>query len=397
MSALPYLHFARPTITKQMAEAITETLLTLQITSGPRVQAFERALSAYHGGRHARVFTSATAAMEVVFQVLGIGAACGGSAEDEVITSAMTFFSVGNMIEKAGAKTVMVDCDLITRNLNLEQVERAITAKTKAIVPTHFSGLPCDMAWLARIAEKHHLRIIEDAALAIGSGWKGAPIGAFGDIALFSFHPNKNMTTIEGGAAIFADPAEASRAEMLRFHGITRLADGTRDVSYPGGKFNMSDVSAHLGLEQLHCLDAWCAKRRALVQHYFSQLEPVAEQLGLLLPAKAHPDDEAGHSWNMFCVLLPLDNLTITRKQLIDEMHTRQIGLGISYEAMHLTTLFRNKGHHDGEFPNAERISRETVTLPLHPGLTNADVERVCAILSSVLNKHSATGPRSGR
>ena len=390
MSALPYLHFARPTITDSMAEAVKETLLTLQITSGPRVQAFEQALSAYHGGRPARVFTSATAAMEVVFQVCTIGAAHGGSADDEVITSAMTFFSVGNMIEKAGAKTVMVDCDLTTRNLDLDQVERAITPTTKAIVPTHFSGLPCDMDRLTRIAKKHHLRVIEDAALAIGSGWKGAPIGAFGDIALFSFHPNKNMTTIEGGAAIFADPAEASRAEMLRFHGISRLADGTRDVVYPGGKFNMSDVSARLGAEQLNHLDAWCAKRRELAQHYFSQLEPVAKKLGLVLPAKAHPDDAAGHSWNMFCVLLPLGNLAITRKQFMDEMHAQQIGLGISYEAMHLTTQFRNKGHHEGEFPNAERISRETVTLPLHPGMGDADVERVCATMSTILNKHQA-------
>ena len=390
MSALPYLHFARPTITDSMAEAVKETLLTLQITSGPRVQAFEHALSAYHGGRPARVFTSATAAMEVVFQVCTIGAAHGGSADDEVITSAMTFFSVGNMIEKAGAKTVMVDCDLTTRNLDLDQVERAITPTTKAIVPTHFSGLPCDMDRLTRIAKKHHLRVIEDAALAIGSGWKGTPIGAFGDIALFSFHPNKNMTTIEGGAAIFADPAEASRAEMLRFHGISRLADGTRDVAYPGGKFNMSDVSARLGVEQLNQLDAWCVKRRELVRHYFRQLEPVAKKLGLVLPAKAHPGDDAGHSWNMFCVLLPLGNLAITRKQFMDEMHAQQIGLGISYEAMHLTTLFRNKGHREGEFPNAERISRETVTLPLHPGMGEADVDRVCTTMSTILNKHQA-------
>ena len=388
MSALPYLNFARPTITASMADAVKETLLTLHIASGPRVQEFEKALSAYHGGRAARVFTSATAAMEVVFQVCGIGATCGGNADDEVITSAMTFFSVGNMIEKVGARTVMVDCDLLTRNIDLDQVERAITTKTKAIVPTHFSGLPCDMDRLYAITKKHKLRVIEDAALAIGSGWKGAPIGAFGDIALFSFHPNKNMTSIEGGAAIFAGSAEATRAEVLRFHGISRLDDGTRDVDYPGGKFNMSDVSARLGLEQLKHLNAWCTKRRELAQHYFAQLEPVAKILGLVLPAKANVGDDAGHSWNMFCILLPLDNLSITRKQFIDEMHAQQIGIGVSYEAMHLSTLFRSKGHHQGEFPNAERISAETATLPLHPGMTFADVERVCVTMSSILTKH---------
>ena len=390
MTMLPYLHFARPTITESMAEAVKETLLTLQMTSGPRVQEFEHALTAYHGGRPTRVFTSATAAMEVVFQVCRIGAACGGSAGDEVITSAMTFFSVGNMIEKVGAKTVMVDCNLLTRNIDLDQVEAAITPNTKAIVPTHFSGLPCDMDRLNRIAKKHHLRVIEDAALAIGSGWKGAPIGAFGDIAVFSFHPNKNMTTIEGGAAIFADLNEAKRAETLRFHGIARRADGTRDVDYPGGKFNMSDVSARLGLEQLKHLDAWCAARRELAQHYFRQLETVAAQLGLVLPAKAHAADAAGHSWNMFCILLPLASMDITRKQFMEEMHAQQIGLGISYEAMHLSTLFRNIGHREGEYPNAERIAAETVTLPLHPGMNNADVERVCTTLSNIIAKHRA-------
>lgn len=379
-----YIKFAGPIISDAMADAVKQTLLSGWLTSGPRVAEFETALSTYHGDRPTRVFTSATAAMEVAFEVCGIGAA------DEVITSAMTFFSVGNMIEKVGAKTVFVDCDLRTRNINLDQVERAITAKTKAIVPTHFFGLPCDMDRLYAIAKKHKLRVIEDAALAIGSTWKGTPVGAFGDIATFSFHPNKNMTTIEGGAAIFADEAEAKRAEVYRFHGISRLPDGTRDVTVAGGKFNMSDVSARLGLDQLVNLDAWCAHRQKLAAHYFALLEPVADSLGLDLPARAYAGEESGHSWNMFCVLLPLARMTITRKQFIEAMHKENIGIGVSYEAMHLTTLFKAKGHRDGEFPNAERISRETVTLPLHAGVTLADVERVCATLLRLLRDHKA-------
>ena len=383
--SLPYIYFARSIIDEAMAEAVKETLLSLQLTSGPRVQEFERDLSTYHGGRAARVFTSQTAAQEVALQICGIGQAAGGHATDEVITSAMTFFSVGNMIEKVGAKTVMVDCELKTRNIDMDQVEAAITPRTRAIIPTHFSGLPCDMERLYAVAKKHRLRVIEDAALAIGSGWRGAPIGAFGDIALFSFHPNKNLTTIEGGAAIFADPAEAARAEVLRFHGISRLADGTRDVATAGGKFNMSDVSARLGIEQLKHLDAWCAIRRDLAAHYFEILEPIAAKLGLDLPTKAHANDALGHSWNMFCVLLPLDTLCITRKQFIDKMHAAQIGIGVSYEAMHLSTLFRSQGHKEGEFPNTERISRETATLPLHAGMTRTDVARVCETMTTIL------------
>ena len=383
-----YLKFAGPIIDDAMAEAVKQTLLSGWLTSGPQVAAFEKALSAYHGGRPARVFTSATAAMEVAFEVCGIGRGEG----DEVITSAMTFFSVGNMIEKVGAKTVFVDCDLTSRNINLDQVERAITAKTRAIVPTHFSGLPCDMDRLYALAQKHKLRVIEDAALAIGSTWKRdgkpVPIGAFGDIATFSFHPNKNMTTIEGGAALFANEAEAKRAEVLRFHGITKLADGTRDVDYPGGKFNMSDVSACLGLAQLKQLDSWCAARQKLAARYFTQLSPVADGLGLSLPAPAYPGEASGHSWNMFCVLLPLSRMTISRKQFMDAMHAQQIGIGVSYEAMHLTTLFHNKGHREGEHPNAERIARETVTLPLHPSMTNSDVDRVCNALIDTVRTH---------
>ncbi len=373
-----------------MGDAVKDTLMSHWIASGPRVLAFEAALSGYHGGRPARVFTSATAAMEVALQVCKIGAAGGGRPEDEVITSAMTFFSVGNMIEKAGARTVFVDCELATRNLDLGQVERAITANTRAIVPTHFSGLPCAMDRLYAIADKHKLRVIEDAALAIGSSWKGRRIGAFGDIVTFSFHPNKNMTTIEGGAAIFADEAEARRAEVLRFHGISKLADGTRDVDFPGGKFNMSDVSARLGLEQLPLLDGWCAQRRKLADRYYSLLKPEAERLGLSLPAAAHEGEYEGHSWNMFCVLLPLSRMKISRWQFIDEMVARQIGIGVSYEAMHLSTLFRQKGHRPGEFPNAERIGSETVTLPLYPQMTMADVARACDALQDVLAIHAA-------
>jgi dTDP-4-amino-4,6-dideoxygalactose transaminase len=377
MNPLP---FARPTLDDAMIAEVGDTLRSHWIASGPQVHAFEKALSSYFGGRPVRVMTSATAAMEIAFDI------CGIQPGDEVITSAMTFFSVGNMIERAGAKTVFVDCDLVTRNMDMDQVERAITPQTQAIVPTHFSGLSCDMDRLLSIARSENLRIVEDAALAIGSAWKGRKIGAFGDMATFSFHPNKNMTTIEGGALVFESEAEAKQAEVLRFHGIKRLPDGTRDVEEAGGKFNMSDVSARLGLAQLKRLDEWCEKRRLLVDHYFALLEPEAENAGLGLPAKAHAGEREGHSWNMFCVLLPLDRMRRSRKEFIDAMQQSGIGIGVSYEAMHLTSLFRRLGHREGEFPNAERIARETVTLPLFPTMTLADVERVCQTLLQLVD-----------
>lgn len=370
-----YLPFARPTIDPKMIAEVSETLASGWLASGPQVQAFEKALSEYFNGRQVRTFTSATAAMEVALQVAGV------SPGDEVITSAQSFFATPNMIVKVGAKPVFVDVDLITRNQNLQATEAAITERTKVIMPTHFAGLPMDMDKLYSLAKRHNLRVIEDAALAIGSSWNNKKIGSFGDMISFSFHPNKNMTTIEGGALSIANEDDVKLAEKLRFHGIVRLADGTRDVDFPGGKFNLSDVSARLGLSQLAKLESFNAKRRELAMHYFKCFKSI--ELDISLPAKG----DEGHSWNMFAILLPLDRLGISRKEFIDAMHVRGIGIGISYEALHLATLYKQMGYKEGQFPNAERIGRETVTLPLFPSMNFSDVERVCENVMDILSK----------
>ncbi|HNY48898.1 MAG TPA: DegT/DnrJ/EryC1/StrS aminotransferase family protein, partial [Casimicrobium sp.] len=186
--------FAAPLLGEEEFAAVDTVLRSGWIASGPNVVALEHELSTYFGGRPTRVLTSETAALEVALQLLGIAAG------DEVLIGAQTFFSSGNMVEKVGAKSVFVDVDLKSRNIDLVDAERRVTPRTKAIIPTHYAGLACDMDALYAFAKKHNLRVIEDAALAVGSRWKGTPIGAFGDIALFSFHPNKNITTIEGGA-----------------------------------------------------------------------------------------------------------------------------------------------------------------------------------------------------
>ncbi|MCC6134032.1 MAG: DegT/DnrJ/EryC1/StrS aminotransferase family protein [Candidatus Contendobacter sp.] len=376
MSTLPYLPFARPTLDEDTINGVTEVLRSGWITTGPQVKKFEAALSVYLGDRPVRVLNSATAALEVALQLCGIGPG------DEVITPAQTFFAAPNMIAKVGAKPVFVDVELISRNLDFNAVEQAITPRTKAIMPTHFGGLPVDMDRLYAIAGKYGLRMIEDAALAMGSSWRGRRIGSFGDLTVFSFHPNKNMTSIEGGALVLADEAEALEVETLRFHGITRLPDGTRDVAFPGGKFNLPDVNARIGLGQLARLEEFNHRRRELVADYFRLLQTDPP---CLLPHPGYPGDESGHSWNLFAPLLPLDQLRIDRSQFRAALESRGIGTGISYEAAHLTTLFRGYGHRDGELPNTERIARETVTLPLFPTMTRADVERVCATVNEVL------------
>jgi len=189
------------------------------------------------------------------------------------------------------------------------------------------------------------------------------PVGATGDLVSFSFHPNKNMTTIEGGALVVNDSAEAAAVERLRFHGIAKLADGTRDVEVAGGKYNLSDVSARLGLAQLARLDDWCRARERLAMHYFACLEGD----DLLVPDRLPPREKPGHSWNMFTVLLPLGEMAITRRQFTEAMQREGIGIGLSYEAIHLTSYYRARGWREGQFPVSERIGRETVTLPLFP------------------------------
>jgi dTDP-4-amino-4,6-dideoxygalactose transaminase len=362
-----------------MIAAVADTLRSRWLVTGPRVAAFEKALSERFGERPVRTLTSATAAMQVALEMLGVGAG------DEVIAPAQSFFVTGNVIERSGAKTVFVDVELASRNLDMAQADAAVTASTRLLLPTHYNA-PIDPEVLASFRRRHSVRILEDAALAIGSRARGKEVGSTGDLVSFSFHPNKNMTTIEGGALVVNDEHEAAMVEQLRFHGIKRLADGTRDVEHPGAKYNFSDVSARLGLEQLAHLDAWCRVRERLAHRYFHCLEGD----DLLTPERLPPRDNPGHSWNMFTVLLPLRALNITRKSFMGAMQKEGIGTGVSYEAIHLTTYYRNKGFREGQFPVSERIARETVTLPLFPEMRESDVERVCEGMKRVLRRKAA-------
>lgn len=375
----PFLPFARPLIDEGMARAVADTLMSRWIVTGPRAAEFEGALSARFRGRPVRAVTSATAAMQLALETIGVGPG------DEVITPAQSFFATANVIARTGAKVVFTDVELVSRNIDMAQAAAAVTPRTKVLLPTHYNA-PLDPDTLDAFRKRHGVRVIEDAALAIGSTTRRGPVGAAGDIVSFSFHPNKNMTTIEGGALVLDDPAEVAKIEALRFHGIERLDDGTRDVSTPGSKYNFSDVSARLGLEQLKHLDTWCRRRGELAARYFEVLAGHE----LLTPERLPPRDNPGHSWNMFTVLLPLDATGRSRKQFIEAMRAAGIGIGISYEAIHLTKYFRSLGHREGEFPVSERIARETVTLPLFPEMRDPDVERVCEAMDAVLRRRAA-------
>ncbi|MFZ6760370.1 DegT/DnrJ/EryC1/StrS family aminotransferase [Undibacterium sp. Ji50W] len=375
MTSPVFRKFSQPQLSEASIQAVADVLRSNWIATGPKVTELEQALSRTFGNRPTRLLTSATGAMEIALALCDIGAG------DEVITSAQSFFSAMNMIVKSGAKPVFVDCDLLTRAIDLAQVEAAITPYTKAIMPTHFPGALGDMDALYALAKKYKLRVIEDAALVQGSKWQGKPVGAFGDIAIFSFHPNKNMTTIEGGAIVVNDEAEAQRVDILRFHGISKLPDQSRDVVEASGKFNMSDVSAVLGLHQLAQFDDFMAQRQVLADRYFERFPQLQ---GVVLPPHGQTG-QADQTWNMFCVLIPYEQFGHTRSSFRNALNDAGIGTGLSYEVCHLTTVGKHFGYHEGMFPNAERIARETVTLPLHVGLTLGDVDEICAVVGKVL------------
>ncbi len=365
-----FLPFTRPSIDEETIAAVAEVLRSGWLASGPKVAELEAQLSRYFGGRPVRSQTSATAGMEMALLACGIGAG------DEVITPALSFVATANVIVRVGARPVFVDVGLDSRNIDLDQVEAAITPRTRAIMPVHFAGLPVDMERLYAIAARHKLRVIEDAAHAIGSLWRGRRIGSFGDLVCFSFHPNKNITTIEGGAISGGTPAELKSIELHRWHGQVKSGVDGFDTLIAGGKSNLSDVAAAVGLGQLRHLEEFNARRRLLVARYF---ELWGKDAPLRLPERG--DD--GHSWHVFTPLLPL--AAISRAQFIEAMKARGIGVGVHYPAIHLFSAYRALGYREGQFPNAERIGRETVTLPLFPAMELADVERVVAAATAIV------------
>jgi dTDP-4-amino-4,6-dideoxygalactose transaminase len=304
--------------------------------------------------------------------------ACGIGAGDEVITPALSFVATANVIVRVGARPVFVDVGLDSRNIDLGQAEAAITKRTRAIMPVHFAGLPVDMERLYEIAARHRLRVIEDAAHAIGSSWRGRRIGSFGDLVCFSFHPNKNMTTIEGGAISGGSPEELRAIELHRWHGQVRSGLDGFDTLLAGGKYNLSDIAAAVGLGQLRRLEEFNARRRELVARYY---ELWREDPPLRLPERG----DAGHSWHVFTPLLPLAELSVSRAQFMEAMKARGIGTGVHYPAIHLFSAYRALGYREGQFPNAERIGRETVTLPLFPAMQASDVDRVVAAVNDIV------------
>ena len=378
MNPPDFLPMTRPSIDEETIRGVCEVLRSGWITSGPQVKAFEAALSRYFGGRPVRACNSGTCTMEIGLRIAGIGPG------DEVITTPLSWVATSNVILAVGATPRFVDIDPITRNIDLTRIEPALTPATRALLPVDLAGLPVDRDALYAIARRHGLRVIEDAAQSMGAQYKGRPIGSSGDLVSLSFHPNKNITSIEGGCLVLNDEGEARLAEQYRLQGVVRSGFDGLEVEVAGGKFNLTDVAARVGLGQLPHLAQFNARRAALSRRYFEELtEHGATALGLGLPLA----DFTHSNWHMFQVVLPEERLNLSRGQLMEQMHAAGIGTGAHYPPIHLLALYRRRGFRPGDFPIAEYVGRNILTLPLFPAMRDEDVTRVVETLIRLLRK----------
>ena len=380
-----FLPFHRPWIDEAEIEEVTDTLRSGWLTMGPKTLKFEERFADYVGAKHAVAVSSATAGLHLALDALGL------QPDEEVITSTYTFTSTAAVALHLRARPVLVDVVPGTLSLDPDAVERAITPRTRAIVPVHMAGAPCDMDRILEIAARHGLDVVEDAAHALPAEFRGRKIGTIGDLTVFSFYAGKNITTGEGGM-ITTDSTE--RADLLRtrrLHGISRdawkryTAEGSwyYEVAYPGYKYNMTDLSAALGLQQLRKLDRFHA-----IRSYYASIY----QLGLsdLLEVEL-PQVQEGteHAWHLYMIQLNTERLTIGRDRFVEELRQENIGTSVHFIPLHIHPYYRDVfGYKPDDFPRALHAYRRVISLPLYPRMTEADVWDVIRAVRSIVERH---------
>lgn len=381
-----FLPFSKPTIADDEINEVVESLKSGWITTGPKVKRFEEAFKAYVGAPYAVPLSSATAGLHLTLLALKLDEG------DEIITTPMTFASTVSMIVLCGAKPVLVDIEPGTLNIDAAEIREKITPRTRAIIPVHFAGQSCDMDPIFGLAKEFNLTVIEDAAHAAGTEYKGRKIGSLDSISIFSFHPNKNITTGEGGMVCTPDEALAEEISLLKFHGMSReawkrfAASGTPnyDILLPGFKYNMMDIQAAIGIHQLPKLDGFIEKRREVAEHYNAAFAGVEE---LALPAYAPYAQR--HAWHLYTPLVRIEKLTIDRDQFMAELKTRNIGTGLHYKAVHHHAWYReNMPLPEGSLPHADYASDRILSLPLFPAMTMDDARDVVDAVKDVIARN---------
>ncbi|PIF29188.1 dTDP-4-amino-4,6-dideoxygalactose transaminase [Acidovorax sp. 56] len=381
---LPFLPFARPDIGDAEIAAVTEAMRSGWVTTGPVTRQFEQNFVDYLGGGLQGVaVNSATAGLHLALEALGIGPG------DEVIAPTLTFTATVEVVRYLGADAVLVDVDPVTLNIDPEKIRAAITPRTKAIMPVHYGGLACDMDAILAIAKEHGLKVVEDAAHALPTTWRGALVGQLqSDVTVFSFYANKTITTGEGGMAVTRDAALAQRMRVMRLHGMNRDAFDRftsktpawyYEVVAPGFKYNMTDVAAAMGVQQLARLPQFVQRREQLAQRYHAALA----SLPLVLPATAPSGDV--HAWHLYVVRLA-PQARMDRDALIQGLSDRGIGTSVHYVPLHRHPYWRDRYQLTPEqFPQADAAYQAMVSLPLFTAMGDADQERVIAALHELL------------
>ena len=384
-AAPPFLPFALPDIGEEEIAAVVECLRSGWITTGPKTRQFEQEFAAYLGGQVETVsVNSATAGLHLALEALGIGPG------DEVIVPTLTFTATAEVVRYLGAQPVFVDADPDTLNLDLAAVEAAIGARTRAIIPVHYAGLACDMDGILALARNYGLRVVEDAAHAFPTLYKGRLVGTLdSDITVFSFYANKTMTTGEGGMVVTRDPALAARVRIMRIHGISQDAFARYTSRRPawfyevvaaGFKYNLTDLAAAIGIAQLHKIDRFLVRRQQLASRYFSALAG----LPLRLPAGA--SGASTHAWHLYVVRLR-NEAPMGRDELIGKLSERGIGTSVHFIPLHRQPIWRDSCRLSPEqFPVAERAYHSMLTLPLYTKMSDADQQRIIDNLWELLS-----------
>ncbi len=377
-----YLIFGSPRIEEDEIEEVLSSLRSGWLGTGPKVQRFQELFQEYIGAKHGLALNSCTAALHLAMLVSGI------RPEDEVITTPMTFAATANVIEHVEARPVFVDINKNTMNIDEDSIESRITTKTKAILPVHFAGRPCNMDRIMSISRDHNLLVIEDAAHAIEAVYRGQKIGNISDITCFSFYVTKNLCTGEGGMVTTNNEDWAEKIKIMGLHGLSRDAwmrysdKGFKhyEVIYPGFKYNMMDLQAAIGIHQLGKLSEYLKRREQIWQSYNQSFK----DLPIMLPKDPEPDTT--HARHLYTILLKLEELKCTRDEFINALHHENIGVGVHFKSLHLHQYYREKyGFNPEDFPNALFVSERTISLPLSAKLIDKDVEDVINAVKKVV------------
>lgn len=380
-----FLPFSTPTLDDEEINEVVDSLRSGWITTGPKVKRFEEAFRAYVGAPFAVPLSSATAGLHLTLLALKIREG------DEIITTPMTFASTVSMILLCGGTPVLTDIEPGTLNIDATKIREKISARTRAIIPVHFAGQSCDMDPIFTLAKEFGLTVIEDAAHAAGTEYKGKRIGSLDSISIFSFHPNKNITTGEGGMVCTPDESIAEEISLLKFHGMNREAwkrfapSGTPnyDIVLPGFKYNMMDIQAAIGIHQLPKLDGFIDRRKEIADFYNKAFADLPE---LALPSLGTYTQR--HAWHLYTPLVRIEMLTIDRDTFMTELKSHNIGTGLHYKAIHHHAWYReNLPQPSDSLPNADYASDRILSLPLFPKMSNEDARDVVSAVKTVIER----------